>query len=275
MTPCLTDEKSALQQNSQSMAEQEAVNNTQTPQLDSGVPEQSEQPQTGKKSRKKTRPSMVENPDSFAAGKNLYKLIWVFVIGCVVGHCAEMVFAYAKGGVWVNRQGLLYGPFNQIYGMGAVLFTVTLYRFRNANGTVIFIASALAGSAFEWVCSFAQEMVFGCVSWEYSDTPANLGGRTNLFFAICWGVMGFIFIRNLYPYMSEKIEKIPNKIGKPLTIVLAVLLAADMALSAAAVARQSARLNGEPPLTFVGVLMDKWYPDEYLAKIYTSMEFVD
>lgn len=226
-----------------------------------------------KRRAKKQRLPMKENANSFAAGKNIYKLIWVFFIGCIIGYCAEMVFAYAKNGEWVNRQGLLYGPFNQIYGMGAVLFTVVLYRFRNANGAIVFAASAIAGSAFEWACSYAQELLFGCVSWEYSDTPANLGGRTNLFFALCWGVMGFLFIRNLYPYMSEKIEKIPNKIGKPLTVVIAVLLSVDILLSAAAVARQSERVTGEPPKTFIGVWMDQWYPDEYLATVYTSMEF--
>ncbi|MEG0769513.1 MAG: putative ABC transporter permease [Ruthenibacterium sp.] len=232
-------------------------------------------PKKRRRREKKPRAPMKENPDSFAAGKNMYKLIWVFFIGCILGYCAEMVFAYAKNGTWVNRQGLLYGPFNQIYGMGAVLFTITLYRLRNANGVLVFVASAIAGSAFEWMCSFAQEMLFGCVSWEYSDTPANLGGRTNLFFAICWGVMGFLFIRNLYPYLSERIERIPNKIGKTLTVIIAVFMGVNILLSAAAVTRQSARKQGEPPLTILGECLDRWYPDEFLAKVYTSMEFVE
>ncbi|MEF9970363.1 MAG: putative ABC transporter permease [Ruthenibacterium sp.] len=226
-----------------------------------------------KKKNKKPRAPMLENPDSFAAGKNIYKLIWVFTIGCFVGFAAEMVFAYAKTGAWVNRQGLIYGPFNQIYGLGAVLFTLTLYRFRNANGAIVFVTSALVGSAFEWTCSFVQEFVFGCVSWEYSDTPANIGGRTNLFFAICWGVMGFLFIRNLYPFLSELIEKIPNRIGKPITIIVAVLLSLDIIISFAAVTRQSMRINGSAADTSIGAFLDRHYPDDYLAKVYPSMQF--
>lgn len=216
---------------------------------------------------------MPENPDSFAAGKNIYKLVWVFTIGCFIGFVAEMIFAYAKTGVWVNRQGLIYGPFNQIYGLGAVLFTLTLYRFRNANGVVVFVTSAVVGSAFEWTCSFLQEFIFGCVSWEYSDTPANLGGRTNLFFAICWGVMGFLFIRNLYPFLSELIEKIPNRIGKPLTFIIAILLSLDIIISFAAVTRQSMRISGNAPDTSIGAFLDTHYPDAYLKKVYPSMEF--
>ncbi|MEG1069129.1 MAG: putative ABC transporter permease [Ruthenibacterium sp.] len=226
-----------------------------------------------KKNIKKPRAPMLENPDSFAAGKNGYKLIWVFIIGCLVGFTAEMIFAYAKTGAWVNRQGLIYGPFNQIYGLGAVLFTLTLYRFRNANGAVVFITSALVGSAFEWTCSFLQEFVFGCVSWEYSDTPANIGGRTNLFFAICWGVMDFLFIRNLYPFMSEAVEKIPNRIGKPLTIFLAILMSLDIIISFSAVTRQSMRIKGNAPDTAIGAFLDRHYPDEYLKKVYPSMQF--
>ena len=214
-----------------------------------------------------------ENTDSFAYGKNIHKIIWIFFIGCILGYVVEMLFAFVKNGQWINRQGLIYGPFNQIYGLGAVLFTLTLYRLRNANALWIFGASAVVGAAFEWVCSFLQEKAFGCVSWEYSHTPFNLGGRTNLFFAICWGLMGLLFIRNFYPWVSGYIEKIPNKLGRILSVIIAVFMVFNMAISAAAVGRQSARFNGKPAANFVEAFLDRQYPDAYLAKVYTSMEF--
>lgn len=224
---------------------------------------------------KKPNTSEFQSTDlSFAADNNIYKIVWVFFICCIVGHMAEMVFAFIKNGEWVNRQGLIYGPFNQIYGLGAVLFTLTLYRLRNANAVIIFAASAVVGAAFEWLCSFAQELAFGSVSWEYSNTPFNLGGRTNLFFAVCWGIMGLIFIRNFYPFLSDIIEKIPNAIGKPLTIVIAIFMVFDMGISAVAVARQNGRTNGLPPANFIETFLDSHYTDEYLAKVYPSMKFV-
>lgn len=44
---------------------------------------------------------------SFANGKNFYKIFWVFFICCFLGNCCEMVFAYAKNGSWICRQGLI------------------------------------------------------------------------------------------------------------------------------------------------------------------------
>ena len=212
---------------------------------------------------------------SFAHGKNWYKIFWVFFIGCLIGYGCEMVFAYLKNGYWVERTGLIYGPFNQIYGLGAVIFMLSLYHIRRANAGIIFLASAFSGAAFEWVCSWVQEQVFHSVSWEYSDTPANLGGRTNLFFSICWGLMGMIFIRNIYPTLSRVIERIPNRIGKPLTWCLAVFMAFDLLISGLAVARWAERTYGYdvPPTNAVNAFLDKNYPDEFMSATYTSMEF--
>lgn len=212
---------------------------------------------------------------SFAQGKNGYKIFWVFFIGCFLGNCCEMVFAYAKNGSWVCRQGLIYGPFNQIYGLGAVLFMLTLYRLRDANAGIIFLTSALVGAAFEWLCSWVQEQAFHSRSWEYTGTPVNLGGRTNLFFALCWGLMGLIYIRHFYPWVSDKIERIPNAIGRPLTWVLAVLMVLDLLISAFAVTRWAERTYqiDVPARTGVQRFLDVHYPDDYLAKIYTSLTF--
>lgn len=212
---------------------------------------------------------------SFANGKNFYKVFWVFFICCFLGNCCEMVFAYAKNGSWICRQGLIWGPFNQIYGLGAVLFMLALYNLRDRNAGIIFVASALSGAAFEWLCSWVQEIAFHSHSWEYSDTPVNIGGRTNLFFAICWGFMGLVFIRNLYPWLSEHIEKIPNSIGRPLTWVLAVFMAVNIIVSIAAVTRWKERTYAPdvPPKAAIGRLLDKYYPNEKMSSIYTSLTF--
>ncbi len=211
---------------------------------------------------------------SFADGLNVYKVIWVFTIGCVIGVVFETLFVYFQEGVWMRRSGMLYGPFNQIYGLGAVLFTLVLYRFRKKNALFIFLFSALIGAAFEYLCSWVQQLVFGSVSWEYSDMPANIGGRTNVFYALGWGLMGLIFITHAWPYLSEMIERIPNKIGKTLSICVAVFLAVDLALSGMAVFRESQRAAGVPATNVIASWLDATYPDDVMAEKYPSMEFV-
>lgn len=85
------------------------------------------------------------------------------------------------------RVGLVYGPFIPVYGGGACFLTVVLYKLYKLNDTLIYVISAVVGASFEYFCSWFQETVFGTVSWDYSDTPLNFNGRTNLMYALIWG----------------------------------------------------------------------------------------
>ena len=135
---------------------------------------------------KKTRPKVQGNPNSFAHGLNFYKLVWIFIIGCIIGFGVEMIWCYVQHGYFESRKGLLYGPFSPVYGFGGIVLTLSLYKLRDVNGLIVFVVSAVIGAAFEYICSLFQEIAFGTVSWEYSDTPLNLGGRTNLQYAVFW-----------------------------------------------------------------------------------------
>ncbi len=217
--------------------------------------------------------------ESFAAGLNIYKVMWVFMLGCFIGVVFETLFVYFMGGVWVRRSGVLYGPFNQVYGFGAVAFTLLLYRFRKKNAFMIFLASAALGALFEYACSWIEQLVFGSVSWEYSDMPANIGGRTNLYYAVGWGVLGMLFIIHFWPWLSEMIERIPNTFGnriraKTITLVLFIALALDMLFSGAAVFRAGQRADGIPANEPVAQFFDTYFPDEVMREKYPDMEFV-
>lgn len=255
---------------------------------------QQQAPQKEQKQRKKRRrfwrhKDVNNGAQSFASGLNIYKLLWVFILGCMIGVLFETLYVFFMDGVWMRRSGMLYGPFNQVYGFGAVLFTLVLYRFRHKNAFLIFLASALIGGAFEYVCSWVQQLAFGSVSWEYSDMPANIGGRTNLFYMGGWGVMGLMFISHFWPWLSEMIERIPNTMmfkgkrsgnmliitGKTVTIALSALLAVNLALSGLAVYRAGMRNAGHPPANFITRWADETWPDEVMAEKYPSLEFVD
>lgn len=244
--------------------------------LDEGVETALKDVEPKKKKRRWYKHKNVNGGEkSFAAGLNIYKILWVFIFGSVIGVVWETFYYYFGTGIWERRCGLLYGPFNQVYGLGAVLFTVVLYRYRKKNGAIIFLASALLGMAFEYACSWAQEIVFSSTSWNYSDKPFNLGGRINLEFGLGWGIMGLIFLTHFWPWMSEMIERIPNTIGKTLTVIISVFLVVDVVLSAAAVYREGERIKGYAPANFVEAWLDDAYPNAYMAKKYPSMTFKD
>lgn len=215
------------------------------------------------------------NPYSFAHGLNFYKLVWIFTVGCLIGFAVETVWCYVQYGHFESRKGLIYGPFSPVYGFGAVLLTLALYPLRGKNGLAVFAASAVIGAAFEFLCSWLQEKVFGTISWEYSDTPLNLGGRTNLQYAVFWGLLGLIFIKHTYPFLSGWIERIPNRAGKIITWVLVVLLVLDMLISSLAVRRWTNRSLGQPPANAISGLLDRLYPDDLMEFIYPNMAMVE
>ena len=212
---------------------------------------------------------------SFAAGYNYYKLFWIFFIGCIIGVVLETVCSFMNTGVLENRAGLIYGPFNPVYGFGALIMTITIGRFTKLRDLWIFLSCMLIGGAFEYLCSLFQELSFGTVSWEYSGTQMNFGGRTNLMFAFFWGILGLLWTKDFLPRMSRLIERIPNKIGPKLTWVLTVLMLLNMIVSAAAVYRQSQRREQIPATNVVQRILDDTYPDEFLSKAYPSMMVVD
>ena len=211
---------------------------------------------------------------SFASGLNFYKLVWIFIIGSVFGYILETVWFFLVSGHYMCRQGVVFGPFSQIYGFGALLITIVLYRVRNKSSIIIFICSGFLGAAFEYLCSYFQEMIVGTVSWDYSDQPFNLHGRTSLSFVLVWGLLGLIFIKHTYPFLSNLIEKIPNTVGRILTIFLAIFLAIDMLISGLALFRQAQRRENIPSTNFITDWLDAWFPDSVLDSIYTGVTVV-
>lgn len=218
-------------------------------------------------------PEGAEKP--FAFGICYSKLFWIFMIGNVTGFVLETLYTLIVPPHRLElRVSVVFGPFILVYGFGAVAITLILYKMYNQRDFLIFIASMVIGAGFEYLCSFLQQAMFGTVSWEYSDSILNIGGRTNLMYSVFWGILGLLWVKDLYPVMSRTIQKVPSKVGKPLTIAVSLFMAVDMALSAGAVYRQSERVNLIPADNGVRVFFDKYFPDEFLKVIYPHMQYV-
>ena len=57
------------------------------------------------------------------------KLFWIFILGSFFGYIVETIYAYIiSGGHFVVRQGLVYGPFIQVYGLGAMIYYILLLK---------------------------------------------------------------------------------------------------------------------------------------------------
>ena len=131
----------------------------------------------------------------------------------------------------------------------------------------------LVGTVVEYLCSWGQEALFGSRSWDYSYMPFNLNGRVCLLYSVFWGILGVLWIKDLYPRMAQLILKLPNKLGKILTVAVTVFLIFDSLVSLAAVARWAERVHGQPASSAVETLLDERFPNDRMEKIYANMDF--
>lgn len=213
-------------------------------------------------------------PGFFAKGVNFYKLFWIFILTAFGGCIVEMVFMVLTTGQLQNRSGVIYGPFSLVWGLGAALFTLLFSRISAEKSIRIFLLGALTGAVYEYACSWLQEMLFGACFWDYSHLPFNINGRVNLVFSLFWGVAAVLWVKYLYPLMCTAIGKVPNRGGKPLTIVLSVLMLFNVALSAAALGRMNTRQQGIPAANGVEVFLDRRYPTDKLQHIFTNLTYI-
>ena len=211
----------------------------------------------------------------FAQGMTFYKLFWVFFIGCFAGVVLETIYCLIQRGHYESRVGLIYGPFNLVYGVGALCLSGALYRFRNRGRVFSFVGGFIVGSVVEYACSWFQEVCFGSTSWDYSNMPYNLNGRICLLYSIFWGILGIFWIKDIYPRMAKWILKIPNKVGKPLTWVLLVFMVFNSVMTLFTSLRWTARREGVEPRNAFEAYLDEHYPDERMQKIFANAEFTE
>ncbi len=236
------------------------------------------------KSRRKKRFRFISHPpanayidleeqrkDHFAHGLNIYKLLLILYIGSFVGVVIELLWCLINKGYFESRSGLVYGPFNLVYGFGAVAITAGLYKYRNRSRLLPFAAGMIIGSVVEYICSWAQEMVIGSRSWDYTDYPFNLNGRICILYSVFWGALGVFWLKNLYPRIAALILKIPNKAGKIVTWALLAFFVFNAAVSVIALLRWGQRIDGIQAANDFWRFIDLRFPDERMQKIYANM----
>lgn len=213
-------------------------------------------------------------------GREIFNhVVLYFTIGCIFGTYWEEIMCMVRSVVetgtltWVSRRGLLYGPFSPVYGMGAVLIYLifgTAFRKKEPSIPACFIGGALVGGALEYVLSWIQEMLFGTISWDYSERFLNINGRTTIPYMIVWGALIVIFARFVFPLVEKLYQSVtPQKMNVACT-VLAVFLAMDIGISVLATARQSMRRAGDTADNALEVILDKYYNDERMLKTYSN-----
>ena len=202
----------------------------------------------------------------------IYIIFWVFVIGSVFGFFAEMLYGLVYTRTSQVRQGLIYGPFIQVYGIGAVAYYFLVSKIKEPKK--LFFAGMIMGGALEYIGSFLQEIFFGTISWDYTNLFMNINGRTSLLYCFYWGIIAVIYLKLVYPILEKIKPMIYKKWVRIFTVFFILFMTFDIVISCMAGNRQKERHKNIPPKNSLDVFIDKMYPDELLDRIYDNKKEV-
>ena len=219
---------------------------------------------TNKQAKKKKKKEV------FAEGFCFYKVFLLYVIGCMIGVYYEEVLTVCRTGEWLSRQGIIYGPFNPVYGLGFLAFTVLLCRNLKRKWWLTYIYSCFIGGAAEVITSLISEYVFKVNAWDYSDKFLNIMGRTTIPFMLFWGLGGLIFVKIVYPGLSKLIELIPKRIGNLIMPTFLIFVLLSHVISYSALFRYGTRAEGQPASNAIEVVLDKYYDDDLMKQYYEN-----
>lgn len=172
---------------------------------------------------------------------SIYELVWFFFLYSFLAWVAvEAVTAIRRH--TLPNMGFLNLPFIPSYGVTAVIFSIFLPELRQ---TPLFLF--LAGGVLTAVClslaNVALERIFHRRWRDYSTSLLPFNGQLTFFHVVFGGLFALFCILVGNPLAAPLVEAIPRPWGLIVLIVLCVLLAADGAVAAAAVAQLKIRLR--------------------------------
>ena len=162
----------------------------------------------------------------------LYKLeIYFFMFMCYacLGWILEVTGKLIECKRFINR-GFLIGPYCPIYGVGAILITLFLDRYK-ANIEVLFVMSVILCGVLEYLTSYVMEKIFKARWWDYSTKRFNLNGRICAETMIPFGILGTLVICVINPIFEYLLNLFNFETIKITAIVLLVIYLIDSIIS--------------------------------------------
>ena len=197
-------------------------------------------------------------------------MFWLFIFGSVFGWLLEGVYSLLIHGVFINHSALVIGPFNVCYGICACSLTLFLYRYKDKGNVYLFLISFFLGSVLEYIMSWGMELVLGFSAWDYSNMFLNINGRVCFTMSCLWGILGIVWIKNIYPFFEKMINKMSVNVGKKLMIILIIFLIFDLILTISAVIRAKEFEKGIKPSSAYESFLDKTFNKNYLYNMFNN-----
>lgn len=161
--------------------------------------------------------------------EQLFFILTYFLIYSFLGWVMESIFRSIMEKKIINT-GFLRGPICPIYGIGAIIMITILSKLSN-NLILLFVASVVILTFWEYVVGIFLEKTFHTKYWDYSNHKINFQGRICLSNSIYWGILGVVFVKYIHPFMQEIIEKINIDILYFVVAILSLVFIIDVITS--------------------------------------------
>lgn len=162
----------------------------------------------------------------------LLDLFLYFIVYSFIGWLMETIYASITQGKFVNR-GFLIGPLTPIYGFGAILILLSSKWVENVfydyyiSILMTVLISTLLVTVLEFCTGYVLEKVFNTKWWDYSKNAFNIKGYICLKFSLLWGMLAFLLIEIVHPYIELIISIIPITIKGYISALSLICLFVD------------------------------------------------
>ena len=127
----------------------------------------------------------------------LTEMFLFFIIYAFLGWIVEIINNVVVLKKFVNR-GFLIGPYCPIYGVGGLIATIFLTKYKESI-IVLFVMSMFLFALLEYFTSYLMEKLFKARWWDYTDYRFNINGRICLETLIPFGLLGCFAIYVVNP----------------------------------------------------------------------------
>lgn len=207
--------------------------------------------------------------NDFNMSYDKYDIIYIFMLGGLIGTSYEVALNLILRGVIEDRSGSILTPFNYVYGIGAIVILLSLNRI--TGSIALFISGSFLGGIMEYVISVIQEYLLRSRSWDYSDKLLNINGRTTIPYMLFWGILGYVAIRFILPKYIEVIHRISCKTRCRIAVSMYVLMTADLIITVTAIIRYSQRADGIfYDISFIKAI-DRTFDDGFMQLHFPNM----
>ncbi len=156
-------------------------------------------------------------------GFDYYVLLFFTV--AFIGWLWEVLLFLCTEHAFINR-GVYRGPYLPVYGVGGLLLSFLLRRFRG-RPLLVFLLSAGVCSGLEYFTGWFLEQIWNVRWWDYSGHFMNLNGRICLEGAVVFGLGGTALVCLLLPFYDRLYRGSSRNRRIGLCLILLLLFIAD------------------------------------------------